>query len=191
MKNFFVVIEGLDGVGKSSVATGLAKAIEQQGSRCVALRCPAGDYKLAEPYVRVNCATDARYLFYLSGAKHSSDLARELLAEQNVVFDRYYYSTLAYHRACGLAIAVAVESLNFLEPDYKYWLTVTDERVRRERIESRGEVTPGDLVSRTPGGLIERIEKEFRTFGFTEIDTTELSLRQVVQLLWEDICKRR
>lgn len=191
MKNVFVVIEGLDGVGKSSVARELAKKMTQEGVTASALRCPAGDYQLAEPYLRRKCKTDARYLFYLSGAKHSSDLASELLTKESVVFDRYVYSTLAYHRAGGLRAKVDIESLDLLEPDFKYWLKVTDEHVRQSRLGSRPEINPGDLVPRVAGGLLEGIEKEFAAFGLSEIDTTELDLSQVVQLLWEDISRSR
>ena len=189
MKNVFVVIEGLDGVGKSSVVRELANRMTREGLTSTAQRCPTGDYQLAEPYLRQECDTDARYLFYLSGAKHSSDLAAELLTKSNVIFDRYVYSTLAYHRACGLRVAVDIESLDLLQPDFKYWLKVTDERVRQSRLSGRPESTPGDLVPRVPGGLIERIEAELKTFGLSEIDTTELNLSQVVQLLWEDISR--
>lgn len=189
MKNVFVVIEGLDGVGKSSVVRELANRMTMEGVTSTAQRCPVGDYQLAEPYLRRECDTDARYLFYLSGAKHSSDFARKLLTKSSVIFDRYVYSTLAYHRASGLRVSVDIESLDLLQPDFKYWLKVTDERVRQSRLTGRPEINPGDLVPRVPGGLIERIETELKTFGLSEIDTTELNLSQVVQLLWEDISR--
>jgi dTMP kinase len=187
MNNVFVVIEGLDGVGKSSVAQGLAAKMTEGGFHSTSLRCPMGDYKLSEPYVRHECGTDARYLFYLSGVKHSSDIIRNLLTKQSVVLDRYYYSTLAYHRACGMRVTVDIDSMDLLQPNFRYLLTVADERVRQARLKSRKEVNPSDQVARVSGGLIDRIESEFKTFGLIEIDTTELRLNEVVQLLWEKV----
>jgi thymidylate kinase len=187
MNSVFIVIEGLDGVGKSSVAAALAEKMTREGMPSTAIRCPTGDYRLSEPYIRRMCDTDARYLFYLSGAKHTSDVVSSLLIDGSVISDRYYYSTLAYHRASGLRVSVDHESLDLLVPDFKYWLTVKDEQVRQERIKNRAEINPADTVVRAPGGLIERIELEFQAFGLTEIDTTGINLAEVVQLLWEDI----
>lgn len=187
MKHLFVVVEGLDGTGKSSVVRGVAARMVGAGHPAIAIRCPVGDFSLAEPFVRQACTTDARYLFYLSGAKYTSDIVSDLLATQSVVCDRYYYSTVAYHQACGAQIEVDLASLGLRQPDLKFCLTVSDEQVRQTRIASRGEATPGDRVVREPGGVIERIEARFRSFGLKEIDTTSRPLDDVVELLFEEI----
>ncbi|MCU0853232.1 MAG: dTMP kinase [Thermoplasmata archaeon] len=96
----FVVIEGIDGCGKSSVARALAERI---GRRAFLTREPTnswigravhvGDKRSISPY------TDA-LLFMADRAQHTEEIAKLVKKGKLVVCDRYYHSTIAYQAAC-------------------------------------------------------------------------------------------
>ena len=94
-----VVLEGIDGCGKSSVAARLAGAV---GRRAVLTREPTdswigravkkGDKEKISPY------TDA-LLFMADRARHSEQIREWIAKGKLVVCDRYYHSTVAYQAA--------------------------------------------------------------------------------------------
>jgi dTMP kinase len=96
----FVVIEGIDGCGKSSVAKSV---VQRLGKRAVLTREPTdswigravkkGSKKPVSPY------TDA-LLFMADRVLHTQNISRVLEKKKLVVSDRYYHSTVAYQAAC-------------------------------------------------------------------------------------------
>jgi dTMP kinase len=94
-----VVLEGIDGCGKTSVAARLAGAI---GRRAVLTREPTdswigravkkGDRGKVSPY------TDA-LLFMADRARHTEQMREWIAKKKLVVCDRYYHSTVAYQAA--------------------------------------------------------------------------------------------
>jgi dTMP kinase len=180
-KNKLIAVEGMDGVGKSEITLRLVNALNAIGVSSIAIKSPIGDYHLSAGYVNLKCDVNSRYLFYLSGIKHTSDLIREYLSDYTVVCDRYIYSTEAYHKAQNLSVVVDLESLNILEPDYKFYITVSDEEIRRNRLIARGLFKPGDEEMSGKGSLIERIENNFKNFNLLEIDNTYRALDDVVE----------
>jgi dTMP kinase len=94
-----VVLEGIDGCGKSSVAKIVAKKL---GKRAVLTREPTdswigeavrkGDDKKVGPY------TDA-LLFMADRSIHTLDIVDLIKKGKLVVCDRYYHSTVAYQAA--------------------------------------------------------------------------------------------
>ncbi len=95
----FVVVEGIDGCGKSSVTKALARRL---GDRAVLTREPTNswigravrkgtDQKIS-PY------TDA-LLFMADRSIHTQDIDRKVSKGKLVISDRYYHSTIAYQAA--------------------------------------------------------------------------------------------
>ncbi len=95
----FVVVEGIDGCGKSSVTKALARML---GDRAVLTREPTNswigravrkgtDQKIS-PY------TDA-LLFMADRSIHTQDIDRKVSKGKLVISDRYYHSTIAYQAA--------------------------------------------------------------------------------------------
>lgn len=95
----FVVIEGIDGCGKSTVAR---LVVERIGKRAVLTREPTqswigkavhlGDKADISPF------TDA-LLFMADRAQHTEEITRLVNKGKLVVSDRYYHSTVAYQAA--------------------------------------------------------------------------------------------
>jgi len=131
----FVVFEGLDGSGKTTIARLLAERIE-----AVLLTTPSPDVRVyRDDLIRgYGGCQEACQLFYLSTVFDVSARARELIRHgQSVVVDRYFLSTQAYaaFRGSGLDID-GVESLLlpadltvFLDPPFS---------VRYDRLAARG-----------------------------------------------------
>ncbi len=130
-----IVIEGLDGTGKTTLARGLADALG-----AALLRTPPDDlaHVRAEIDRPLRESAVGAQLFYASTVALVSDRVRALLASgRSVVVDRYWSSTVAYAecRAAHVDLADVVAALR--PADVTLYLEL-DEATRRERLASRG-----------------------------------------------------
>lgn len=141
-----IVLEGIDGCGKSTVAKAVA---ERLGERAVLTREPTdswvgravkeGDGSEISPY------TDA-LLFMADRAQHTLEMAELVRRGKLVVCDRYYHSTVAYQtaslrrRGLGDNFDWLLDSNTriSLRPDVTFLLVLPPERMP-ERISDRGE----------------------------------------------------
>jgi len=144
----FVVIEGIDGCGKSSVAKLVALRI---GKRAVLTREPTdswigeavrrGDKKQISPY------TDA-LLFMADRVLHTKRISELLAKKKLVISDRYYHSTVAY-QAANLQRIFKGDAFKWLleanlkislHPDLTVLLVISPERALK-RVGKRGELS--------------------------------------------------
>jgi len=143
-----VVLEGIDGSGKSTVAKEVARRL---GDRAVLTREPTdswigravkqGDQKEVSPY------TDA-LLFMADRAQHTLEIADDIGKGRLVVCDRYYHSTVAYQAASlrrrGLGDTfmwlLDANTRIALKPDVTFLLVLPPDRMP-ERISDRGETS--------------------------------------------------
>jgi len=145
-----ITIEGLDGAGKTTLASGLVAALRERGIDAHALREPGG-VALAErvravvkdPELRVGARAEA-LLYAAARAQLVEEALRPLLdAGAWVVLDRFLDSSLAYQGAGrGLGID-AVRAINLfgtggLQPDRTMLLRI-DPVQGRARQAGRGE----------------------------------------------------
>lgn len=105
---YFVVLEGIDGTGKSTLARALGTAIEAKGIEAVVsfepTRGPHGleIRRLATEGREGVSAKQEIALFVADRKDHLQDLVLPSLeAGKVVILDRYYYSTIAYQGAKG------------------------------------------------------------------------------------------
>ena len=145
-----ITIEGLDGAGKTTLASGLVQELRSRGVRAHLLREPGG-VVLAErirevvkdPSLRVGGRAEA-LLYAAARAQLVEEAVRPLLdADAWVVLDRFLDSSLAYQGAGrGLGIdevrAVNLFGTGGLAPDRTLLLRV-DPAVGRSRQAGRGE----------------------------------------------------
>ena len=186
MRPIFVVIEGLDGSGKSTLAAELARHLGAEHLTTPMATLPSSARRDAETM----CAHAplARMLFYASTVVAASEHVRRLLAAgRSVVMDRYWLSTLTYHRVMGAPTRLAeVEAA--LEPaQWTFFLDVSAE-VRRARLHARGALADHDRLTLQPGvgeeiaGLYRRFGAEIRVAGrFTPIDADKLPVSALVE----------
>lgn len=91
MSNSFIVLEGIDGAGKTSVGKYLH---EQYGFHYV--ETPGQAYEDMKSYIGKKDPL-TRLAFYFSGNFDASSEISRLLKTNTVVCDRYFYSTLVYY----------------------------------------------------------------------------------------------
>jgi len=157
MPGRFIVVEGIDGSGKSTVAARVAAELARRGRKVLRTREPGGtplgekirelllDAKNSEmlPFTEL-------FLYMASRAQLVDEVIRPSLRKGiDVVCDRYYYSTAAYQGAAGrvgipIVLSVAEKIAKFERPDLVALLDLDPavahrrEGIRDDRVESKG-----------------------------------------------------
>jgi thymidylate kinase len=127
-KSIFIVIEGLDGSGKSTICEKLGHKLN-----CTIYKTPSFPYSKIRSEVDSTADAAARFFFYLSSVFYASTEISALLKKNSVVCDRYLYSTICYHAILNPSFSkFAIGDWNILRPDFTFFLsTPFEERVRR------------------------------------------------------------
>jgi dTMP kinase len=102
----FIVIEGIDGTGKSTQARRLGEWFEKQGREVVISREPTdGPWgkKLRESAATGRLSPEDELQYFLNDRRQHVDekIAPALASGKVVILDRYYFSTMAYQGARG------------------------------------------------------------------------------------------
>ena len=105
-KGIFIVIEGIDGTGKSTQARRLGEWFASQGREVVLSREPTdGPWgrKLRESAATGRLSPEEELQYFLNDRRQHVDekIAPALAAGKVVILDRYYFSTMAYQGARG------------------------------------------------------------------------------------------
>lgn len=145
----FVAIEGLDGVGKTTLVNALAEHYEGEAANTPGplLR------RLTDPILdALGDNQTARCLFYAASVLSEGERARTAADSGSVVFmDRYWLSTIAYARARGVSVDLSSLEAVVPVPDVTVLLTL-EETERLRRLDGRS-VTNADM---------ETLDHEFR-----------------------------
>ena len=143
---YFIVLEGLDGVGTTTIAERLSQALKARDLRVRLTAEPSdGPFgRLLRRHVRSEVTLDptsAALVFTADRADHLGSQIRPALERGRwVVCDRYLLSTLAYQGAEGVdPEAVLAASDGFDVPDVTFFLDAPDD-VRAQRMSGRGRV---------------------------------------------------
>lgn len=185
MTGKFVVIEGLDATGKSTLVQRLAACLN-----ATPLKSPT---RLEVPeFLKEDLRSHfdnrppmQRRAYYRAACLIASEQAEIALQKGHVVMDRYWTSTVAFS-ALDDDVDIAREwqgryPPELREPDAVILLTV-DEEHRAKRMSGRGEPVTNeernlaaDVVRR------EAVLQTYRTFGPIEIDTSHLEPDAVLE----------
>ena len=144
-KGIFIVIEGIDGTGKSTQSKRLAEWFRAQGREVVLSREPTdGPWgkKLRESATTGRLSPDEELEYFLNDRReHVETKIKPALADGKVVIlDRYYFSTMAYQGARGFDPAlIRQRNEEFApKPDLLLILDLSVESAHK-RIGSRGD----------------------------------------------------
>lgn len=172
MSGFFLVVEGPEGAGKSTLVAALAQHLRQEGAEPILVREPGGT-TTAEAIRRV--LLDSEYqlsaeteLFLFLAAR--ADLVAQVIAPalaqgQTVLADRFELSTVAYQiggrgldeQRVRTANALATGGLS---PDLTLVLDVSP-GTGFERIRNSGQGL--DRIEREPADFHDRVAETFRS----------------------------
>ena len=101
-KGVFIVLEGIDGTGKSTISKKLKAWLEEKGREVVLTAEPTGDWLGAAVRRANNEDLDPRtesLLFTADRCQHTLRIEEMLKQGKVVICDRYYGSTVAYQGA--------------------------------------------------------------------------------------------
>jgi dTMP kinase len=145
-KGIFIVIEGLDGSGKTTQATLLEKKLEKNYK--VLLTAEPSRGKIGT-FIRESCLyedkrlpTEAEALLFAADRiEHICKEVKPALDEEKLVIcDRYVYSSLAYQGSAGLSLEwIKTINARALQPDFSIFIDVSPERVI-ERLQRKKSV---------------------------------------------------
>lgn len=171
-----ISIDGIDGTGKSTVARAVAIALKARSCKCMPRR-----FRALEPRVREKALLDTKFLFYLSA--YHEGISKALAGPHKVIFDRYVYSTVAYHRALGSRIKSPYLLDAFPTPQIRVFLTCPVDRwqsiLRKKEYCDWYE----RLILRNPA-LARAIEDQYRNLGLIEVQNNHLdeTVTQIVEM---------
>lgn len=144
-RGLLIVIEGIDGTGKSSQAKMLGDSLKQKGASVLIDREPSDG-----PYGKILRAsmTEGRLqpqeeleLFHKDRQQHVEEVITPALQQgKHVILDRYYFSTMAYQGANGFDVAkLRLQNEAFAPiPDVLFILDL-DVDTALQRIGTRGD----------------------------------------------------
>ncbi|KAF0647955.1 MULTISPECIES: dTMP kinase [Streptomyces] len=170
----FVVLEGVSGVGKSTLARLLAQRL---GATAI--------HTLTDPHTGWSGTANLelrplpQFAFYLSGLLHVSDAVRQHLRTGPVVADRYASSVMACHAAVNRVGLDQVRELitpflpYLVTPDATFYL-VSSENSLKERMSVKTDVKPDDTDLFDVPGRLSRLREHFRSVAETDPGTVVL-----------------
>lgn len=184
-----IVIEGVDAVGKTTIARMLEEAFGY-----TYLYTPQAPFNIIRNLVEEMEDIDTRFFYYLSSVISVQPRLKTLLSSgKKVVIDRYVHSTMAMHMALGAKVqSVNMRELPIVWPDVGILLTTRTD-VRIKRMESRAKQPTHDKKIERFIKEAEEAETIYRSFNdLSQIDTTDITIDQVfaatVQLLRSTKC---
>lgn len=200
MRGIFVVLEGSDGSGKSTVVQALKKRFKEEGIDFLMSREPGGT-PIAEKIRHLildvdNKGMDYRceaLLYAASRADHSQRLLRPAVEEGKLVLsERYIVSSLAYQgvgRELGIDQVLAINSFatKGLEPDLVLFLDVDPIYV----LERKGENFAQDRLEQEGHAFHQRVYEGYKKAlsyvkNVVVIDGT-MSKEEVVDACYKEI----
>jgi thymidylate kinase len=190
MRNFKLIsVEGVDGVGKTSLAKKLAERISG-----AFFTTPFRD--LPQIYSQIESTDDGqtRFLYFLMCNSFLSNKLNTVLEKRHVITDRYIYSTLAYHSVIWKSqnVEKIVESLNLRMPDIIVYLYINDEETRWQRLQGR-DITLCDLKFK---GKIDQVDAYYKhllreddNINIVAIENSDMKIDELIDKAVNSISK--
>lgn len=183
-----VVVEGVDGVGKTTLAKRIAEEF-----RFFYLYTPQPPLASIRKEIEALRSYRSRFFYYLASNITVQDLIEEKLESGiSVVIDRYVYSTFIMHKHLGVDVScVEMEQLPIRWPDIGILLTA-DTAIRESRKEKRGEMVRHDTPIEQLSFVLDKAQDGYRAFSeLQEINTNSLSQDQVFGVAFTLITRGR
>jgi dTMP kinase len=195
MKNKFIVIEGLDGSGKSEVSKKVSGAIGYYH-----LESPVPPFRDIRVEVDNNLCSKGRFYFYLASNYDLSRFVKTEKENRSIICARYFYSTIigyfsrSGHRINDLYDNQFIGKDDFIKPDAVIFLHVSKEaQYRRIKARDASLNSIGDMKCLEDDAYQTRLSLNYLdvaiTEGWIKIDTSDLSEDEVVEQCLQVIFK--
>lgn len=184
----FIVFEGLDGSGKTTVSKRLAEV-----TGATYFRTPGEDFQAVRLYVDNGTPSETKLFYYLSTVFDASKKIEKEKKNNPVVCDRYLWSSFVPHSAFyGEDLDLLEQSLGpftdrLVRPDHTVFLDVSaEEQIKRLGIRPERSMSPSDRFCLDPklrknvrDAYIRIAERD----GWLYVDTTSRSVEDIVNEL--------
>lgn len=200
-KSFFLVLEGNEGSGKSTISKALYERLKGKYNVCLT-REPGGvdsaeeirDVILKDRKSQIAGLTEA-YLFAAARSEHIQKKVKPALNKgQIVIMDRYYYSSLAYQgygRNLGFQRIKKINQpfIDNVKPDLTIFLEV-EEKERNRRLKKRKNKNRLDLESKAFSKRVDegykKCEEIFEEFVSIKADKEVSSIVDyIINMIYE------
>lgn len=171
----FIVLEGLDGVGKSTLARDLAAHLDAQF-----MSTPGEAFSGVRGQVLDAFGSDqlAKALFYTATVSSEGIKARAIVDQgHSVVMDRYWASTVTYAKARGVTANLEALANGLAVPDICVLITL-NEATRLHRLQERGMTAEDRETISTP--FCQAVMKGLEAHSNITVDITGLDQTQAV-----------
>src|SRR3989344_2263770 len=172
----FISLDGVDGVGKTTVARLLAADDSFQYHKS-----PAGPFAQLRKEVDAHAAPLERYCFYRLATRFDSVRITQLLEASHVVCDRYIASTAAYHIAMDARIRVIHDEVGLIKPHFAFLLGARSE-VRDKRLLERAKIS-SDIEIERNSMFLDHVAEIFMSFGLIYIDTSDITAEEIAKTI--------
>jgi len=181
-KYVFISLDGVDGVGKTTVAKLLAVDGSFQYHKS-----PAGPFAQLRKEVDAHASPLERYCFYRLATQYDSVQISQLLERGPVVCDRYIASTAAYHIAMDARIRVIHNDTGLLKPHFAFLLSARSE-IRDKRLLERAKIS-SDIEIERNSAFLDRVAEIFMSFGLIYTDTSDITAEEVTETIRRIVAK--
>jgi len=187
----FIVLEGVDGSGKTTAAHCLASRLGYEY-----IKTPGSIFTAVRPLFEDKSHISARLYFYLGTVLYASQEIKKFLnADKGVICDRYIYTTLCYQKAMGAYVSKKLEKeiISSLQmPDLTLFL-YADKEARHQRLGLRQQSAQGyrgDQWLEQNDQFQEQLVKLFSRYPMKTIDTSRQNPQQVCDALFNLVSKK-
>ena len=193
-----IVIEGLDGIGKSTVVEYLTNYYDAK-----LIATPPNIIKPFRSIFANDNNTDIRFTYYMVGNFIAGEEIKQTLNFcHNVVMYRFYASTISYimgksdEELPNIADNVYSWPKDLYKPEYMFLLTMDEsdrvERLINRSIKQNNELSKEDIEIKSNPLISERINQVYRNIGCIEIkvkktDTPEMICQKIIKYIMYDM----
>ncbi len=176
-----IVIDGLDGVGKTSTVSALKKELTRLGFNVITKSFEKGFFQSAFTEARKSNDPNIKYFLQLAALSKLSEEIISTPSEKIIISDRYMYSVNAYYSALPRVkrISNPVPFFTMPEPQLKVLLECSSE-IRKQRMLSRSKYI-SERKAQTLASFGDRIQSILLTYPkWVRINNEELTISDVV-----------
>lgn len=176
----WIIIEGVDYSGKSTLSSGVAKELNGLTIRPIPVEM-ANLRNVVEQYANL----EDRYHFYIASAFYTFRKLEGLLLERSpVIVDRWMFSTNVHHKLLGVPEEALIPDDLIPRSPYMFFTTVSYESwIKRKILRNKNGIDDEYITE----DFMENVNKYLKEQGLTEVNTDLLTPQEAVDFVMSHI----